>query len=96
MNEEDVDADILEDDPTLRLELEQLASTIRKRDWGLRVVELDRLVSRHGVVAIYDLGRIVGQLQLSESLDRSVRDGWDAEPALRSRAGSPMRKTGDP
>lgn len=90
------DDDFLEEDPELRLELEQLASTIRKRDWGLRVVELDRLVARYGVVALYDLGRIVGQMQLSEAMERSARDGWDAEPALRSRAGRPMRKTGEP
>jgi hypothetical protein len=80
----------------LTRELEQMAQTMRNRDWAVRLIELDRLVARHGLVALYDLGRIVGGIQTTEATALAVGDGWDPETALRSRYGFPKRKTGEP
>jgi len=60
-------------------ELYMLAATMRKRDWTPSRRELESVCARLGVLAVYEVGRIVGVQQLATAVDMGVREGWDPE-----------------
>jgi hypothetical protein len=59
-----------------RAAIEKLAVEIRRRGWVAMESELHHMCSQHGIGAVYDLGRRVGEWSMADALARAAADSW--------------------